>query len=112
MMRSVSGAASLAAALALAFTAAACDAGGDGADGPEIMSVRGLVQEVDARSLLEIDSVTVRDGDGREWVIEGGGTEIPGFSPSHVREHMVLGQTVTAFFHRKDGVLVLDDMTD
>ena len=109
MMRSVSGTASLAAALVLAFTAAAC---GDGDGGPEIMSVRGLVQEVEARSLLEIDSVTVRDDDGREWVIEGGGTEIPGFSPSHVREHMVLGQPVTAFFHREDGVLALDDMTD
>ena len=112
-MRRMSGPAAVLTALALALTLAACDSGKDGdAGGPETMSVHGQIQEVEARSLLEIGSLTVRDGNGRDWVIDGGGTATSGFSPSHVREHMVLGQPVTVFFHRDGDVLVLDDITD
>jgi hypothetical protein len=100
-------------ALAVAFTLVVCDSGKDSdVDGPEAMSVHGLVQHIEARSLLQVGSLTVRDDDGRDWVIEGRGTEIAGFSPSHVREHMVLGQPIRVLFHREDGVLVLDDITD
>jgi hypothetical protein len=109
----MSGPAAFLTVLALVFTLTACDSDEDGgADGPGTMSVHGHVQEVEARSLLEIGSLTVRDGNGRDWVIDGGGTATSGFSPSHVREHMVLGQPVTVFFHRDGDVLVLDDITD
>ena len=112
-MRRMSGPASFVIAVALAISSAACGSGEKHViDGPGRMSVHGLLQEVEARCLLEIGSLTVRDTDGRDWVIEGGGTEISGFSPSHVREHMVLGQPVTVFLHREDGVLVLEDITD
>ena len=112
-MHGMTGPASFVIAVALAISSAACGSGENGViGGPETTSVHGLLQEVEARSLLEIGSLTVRDDDGRDWVIEGGGTEISGFSPSHVREHMVLGQPVTVFLHREDGVLVLEDITD
>ena len=112
-MRRMSGPAAFLTVLALAFTLAACDSDEDGgADGPGTMSVQGHVQKVEARSLLEIGSLTVRDRNGRDWVIDGGGTDTLGFSPSLVREHMVLGQPVTVFFHRDGDVLVLDDITE
>ena len=100
-------------ALSLALSSAVCGSSENGViDGPETISVHGLLQEVEPRSLLEVGSLIVRDDDGRDWVIEGRGTEIAGFSPSHVREHMVLGQPIRVLFHREDGVLVLDDITD
>ena len=84
--------------------------GGSGAEGAE--TVRGLVREVNARSLLELETLTVQDDDGTEWRLEARGKRFAEFTPSHTREHMVLGLPVTVTFHRENGALVLDEMAD
>ena len=99
--------------LALLVFALAC--GPESIPGPDsqaIESVRGPVQDVQARSLLEIESLTVRDDAGRGWKVEGRGKSVEGFTPSHLGEHMVLRQPVTVDFYRDGEALVLVDITD
>ena len=97
----------------MVITFTACQPNRDAdAEGQETIAVHGLVQDVNARSLLEITSLTIRDHEGRDWVIQAGTTQISSFPPSHIREHMVLGQPVTVFFHQEKGVFLLDDIID
>ena len=75
-------------------------------------TVRGLILEVNAASLLDLDSVTV-EGLGRQpLAVRGSRQEVRRVHASHLREHMVLGQMVTVTFHRENDVLVPDDITD
>ena len=67
---------------------------------------------MEASSLLELESLVVEDDDGVEWAFEGRGGSFVGFTPSHLREHMVLGMRITVTFHREDGALVLDEVGD
>ena len=66
---------------------------GDGA-------VVGHVIEVTANSLVEVETLTVVDADGKEWVFNGG--EFPGFTPSHLEEHQALGEPVRIFYVTKE----------
>ena len=74
--------------------------------------VRGMVQAVEPRSLLEIESLTVVDEEGAVWVFQGGTRTPPGFTPSHLREHMLLGESVSVLYHAEGETLVIDDITD
>ena len=75
-------------------------------------TIHGLIRDVQVRSLLELESLTVEDEDGGLWVFEAWGKRLTGFTPSHLREHMVLGDQVTVTFHREDGILIVDDLSD
>ena len=74
--------------------------------------VRGMVQAVEPRSLLDIESLTVVDDEGVVWVFQGGPRTLAGFTPSHLREHMLLGEPVSVFYHAEGETLVIDDITD
>ena len=87
--------------------ASACGGGAD-----DVETFRGLIVDVAAESLLELTSLTVEAENGTRLTFETRSTAIPGFSPSHLREHMVLGLLVTVTFHRDNGAYVLDDLTD
>ena len=93
-----------------AVVASGCSDGPD--QTPVQTSVTGLIQQVEPRSLLEIGSLTVVDGSGKVWVFEGGDTTPAGFGPSHLRDHMLSGIPVRVTYHREDGRLVIDDITD
>lgn len=75
-------------------------------------SVRGLVLEVKAESLLAFESLTVRDEEGREWTFEAKGKRFAGFTPAHLRDHMLSGLSVEVAFHREGEALVVDDISD
>lgn len=101
-----------AATLWLALGSFGCGAdGGSGATG-ESRTVRGLLTDVKAASLLEIESITVQTDDGETHVIESGGRILTDFTPSHLREHMLRGEAVTVTFHEQGERLVLDDVSD
>ncbi len=51
--------------------------------------MRGQVIAVTARSFSELESLIIRDENGREYAFETEG--FVGFTPSHVREHQLLG---------------------
>ncbi len=78
----------------------------------ETRSVRGLIVEVVAESLLIVETVTVEDEDQVRWTVHGGGKRFDGFSPSHLREHMVQGLPVTVWFEERDGRLFMKDVRD
>lgn len=79
---------------------------------PDAGTARGYVIAVESRTLLELDSVSVRTEEGETIQLNARGKLFPGFSPSHLREHMVQGLPVTVTYHRENGVLVLDDVRD
>ena len=101
----------LLAVLAPGVLACGSSSSGDSEAG-EPETVRGLIQEVKAKSLLELESLTIEDDSGVRWTFEARGKGFEGFTPSHLREHMVLALFVAATFHREDGVLVLDSLAD
>ena len=77
-----------------------------------VETVRGRILEVNARSLLELESLRLEDEDGTIWMFEGGGRKLPGFTPSHIREHMVTGQRVSVTFERDGAALSIVDVAD
>lgn len=81
-------------------------------DNVVIETVHGFIQNVESKSLLELEAVEVVDEDGILWRAEARGILIPDFTPSHLNEHKVLGLKVTLTFYREGDVLVLTDITD
>ena len=66
--------------------------------------VVGHVVEVTAKSLVEFETLTIVDNDGKEWLFSGG--KFPGFTPSHLEEHQALGEPVRVFYvTEEDGSL-------
>ena len=82
----------------------------------ELETVRGMVLEVEAESLISLAALEVEDDAGKVWRFEGRGKVVPGFTPSHLNEHKLLGQSVEVSFYREDGredgALVIHDIID
>ena len=66
--------------------------------------VRGIVVEAVDRDLAEIETLRIRDGDGRVWAFT---TEGPlEKNGAHLRLHQVLGQTIEVRYEERDGRLI------
>ena len=78
----------------------------------EVETVRGFILEVNAKSFLELESLSLEDEGGTIWLFKSGGRTFPDFTPSHIREHMVTGQRVSVTFERDDDVLTVVDVAD
>ena len=89
--------------LAALLSLAAC---GDGAT----RQVRGQVIEVSARDFAELETLRIRDAAGREYrfIAEG----FIGFTPSHVREHQLLGQSLLVTYEQRGDELVAIALAD
>ncbi len=98
--------ATAAAMLLLCGVVAACDGGSD------VRTARGYVVGVESKSLLDLELVRVRTEAGETVELSAKGKLFPGFSPSHLREHMVQGLPVTVRYHQEGGELVLDEVRD
>ena len=73
--------------------------------------MRGWVTDVQARSIDEVASLTVREeGTEKVWTFQAEGPI--GFTPSHLREHMLQGQPVTVHYQERQGRLVAVLVTD
>lgn len=72
--------------------------------GPQ--TAKGLIVNVQARSIAETEAITLRADDGRELVLRvDRGVD---FTPGHLREHMALGQPVVVTFEpTPDGLLAV-----
>ena len=70
----------------------------------------GLVVEMQAASILQVASLTLRTDDGTlvEMVVEGD----PGITASHLREHMTLAEPVTVTVRYADGLTVATRIDD
>lgn len=60
--------------------------------------------EVVPRSFSELASLTIRDHRGRLYTFETEG--FVGFTPSHVREHQFLGQSLLVTYERRGQALI------
>jgi len=75
-------------------------------------TLRGHLTDVKAASLLEIESITIETETGESFVVEGDSRIFGGFTPSHLRQHMLDGTMVTVKYHEDGGRLVLNDVVD
>ncbi len=75
-------------------------------------AVRGTVLEVRSESLISLSALEVEDAEGVVWSFEGRGKVVPGFTPSHLNEHKLLGLTVEVTFYREGTALVIYNITD
>jgi hypothetical protein len=95
--------------LALALVLA-CGGGGAAANPDATKQVRGHVVEVIARNITEVETLRLRDESGRVWAFTTEG--FAGFTPSHLREHQLFGQSVQVSYVEKGGKLVAVNITD
>lgn len=73
--------------------------------GDSVSEMRGLITEVQAASLTEVESFTLQEeGTGKLWTFTAEG--FIGFTPSHLRQHMLEGQMVVVRYRDSYGRLV------
>lgn len=72
--------------------------------------VRGVVVEAIDRNLAEIETLRVRDEEGREWTFTtDGALEKNG---AHLRLHQVLGETIKVTYEEREGRLIAIALRD
>ena len=76
----------------------------------ELGVVRGVIVEVADRDLAEIESLTIRDGDGRLWTFAT--EEALEKNGAHLRLHQVLGQTIEVRYEERAGRLIATELRD
>jgi len=91
--------------------AAACN-GGESEDGnDETQQVSGLITNVEARSLLELESLEVTDERGTVWKFQSSRRGLNGgshdYTPSHLREHMVQGALIVITYIQNEEELTI-----
>ncbi len=93
-------------ALALVAAFAAACGGGN-----KERSVTGVIIDVQATSLTAVESLTVRDDDGRTLVFriapDAIDDPIEGLFPSHLRTHGLAGDPVTVIYREEGGELLI-----
>ncbi len=102
--------------LAVLLTAAVCGDGGKNDTDEAPLQVRGVVTDVKARSLLELESLRVVDEQNIVWDFQPGPGGVTGgghdYTPSHLRQHMVQGVPVVVTYTKKDGVLTIVSISE
>ena len=73
--------------------------------------VRGMVLEVVGRNIVELETLRIRDESGKEWTF-GADQGFIGFSPSHLREHQLAGESVLVTYVTQGSGLIAVDITD
>ena len=79
-------------------------------NGPGELQVRGQVVEVVPRNFSELELLRIRDESGREYEFETEG--FVGFTPSHVREHQLLGQSLLVTYLKRGERLIAVRLED
>ena len=96
----------------------ATDCGGDGKSetGEAALQVRGLVTNVQARSLLELELLQIVDEQNIVWEFRPGPQGVTGaghdYTPSHLRQHMVQGMPIIVTYTERDGVLTIVSISE
>ena len=102
--------------LAVLMIAADCGDDGRGATQDQTLQVRGVVTEVQARSLLELEQLRVTDERNTVWEFRLGPEGVTGsghdYTPSHLRQHMVQGIPIIVTYMEKDGVLTIVSISE
>ena len=78
--------------------------GGEGGVNGDLKQVRGHIVAVAARNIAEFETLTIRDDSGRSYTFVSEG--FTGFTPSHLREHRLFGDSVLVTYREEEGRLV------
>ena len=78
--------------------------------GDDVQTVRGVVTDVQPRSLTEVAVFSVQDSTGKLWLFEAEGPI--DLTPSHLREHALTGQPVTVYYRVQGDRLLAERVTD
>ncbi len=91
-----------------------CSQSGSDLAGQGPRRVQGLVFELVARSIDQVETLRIRDSSGKIWTFTTEG--YAGITPAHLREHQLFGDIVTVTYLEKDGrqgrVLVAVEIAD
>ena len=87
--------------------------GGDrvGISDVSLVEVSGLIIDFEARSLTDIDHLTIETEVGQIYELNVG-RNLGEFTPSHIRQHMVHGELVEISYFRRDGEYWLRNIRD
>ena len=80
----------------------------------KVLTIEGLIVEVESQSLVEASSITVVDRSGEEYMLYLEGNYGP-FTPSHLREHMTAGMPISVEYVVSDyklNVIAISDDSD
>ena len=88
-------------AVGLSILALSWACGSQSPDPAEPGRVEGLVVEVVDRNIDQVETLRVKDGDGRVWTFTT--EDYVGVTPSHLREHQLFGQRVVVVYRSGKG---------
>ena len=80
----------------------------------KVLTIEGLIVEVESQSLVEASSITVVDRSGEEFMLYLEGNYGP-FTPSHLREHMIAAMPISVEYIVNDekwNVIAIYDDSD
>lgn len=84
-----------------------------GCGGEKSHSLRGVITDVQAQSILEWESIRVRPATGGELTFKRGPeVDLRFWRASHLREHMLTGTAVTVTYKRVGNELVATNLAD
>ena len=75
-----------------------------------IQQVRGHVIEVVGRNITDVETVRILDSDGKTWTFTTRG--FVGFSPSHLVQHQLFGDTIEVRYTMENEVLIALEIVD
>lgn len=81
-------------------------------DDAAILSIRGNVLEVQPYGIIAIETLRIIDESGAEWLFDGRRKVIPDFTPSHLNDHKLLGESVQVMYYRDGNALVIHSIAD
>ena len=97
--------------LIMVFLIQGC-AGQENKTNSKLLSIEGLIVEVESQSLMKASSITVVDRFGEEYMLHLEGNYGP-FTPSHLREHMVAAMPIYVEYvvmdHKWNVIAIYDD---
>ncbi len=83
---------------------------------PPASTLRGVLLQVAAPSLTQVDSFSVRDDAGQVWDFRAAADFNAGvthvMTPGHMRQHMALGDPVTITYRAEGATLIALSATD
>ena len=83
---------------------------------PHASTLRGVLLQVAAPSLTQVDSFSVRDDAGQVWDFRAAADFNAGvthvMTPGHMRQHMALGDPVTITYRAEGATLIALSATD
>ena len=100
----------LTAALLLAIACGDGQATATTNSGDGVSQMQGHILNVVARNITEIESVSIRDQEGKRWAFTTEG--FSGMTPAHLRQHQLFGQQVVVSYVEKKDRLVAVNIGD